>query len=355
MKWSGWVVGLMVFGLLAMVSLYQAQSGPVIAERAPAPVPALVVIDVHAEVRADGAGQARAVAWSVGGQASADIESEGSAQGQAYANAPGCVGGCAVAAPAALSLSPATPATPGLYAVVVVDLANLRSAPGLTAPLIGVAPRGARFAVQGQDVGVPLGPGQRVQWWEICCPGGQRAWVFADLVVIEDGIAMATPTPTVSILLIPTLAPAVATALPTALPTATPTPDFPFVVELVEQHREANTATIYAFVHEQGNALDGYFLNVTRNGQAVPGELVRSAAVPLGTTASGSPGSVDDRIYNLKMAWETVQVFPGFVPYGAWRVQLIDGAGQPVGPAVLFELMPDVAQLEMYVRYEKRG
>jgi len=260
----------------------------------------------------------------------------------------------AVAVLPALSLSPATPATPGLYAVVVVDLANLRSAPGLTAPVIGVAPRGARFAVQGQDVA----SGQRVQWWEICCPGGQRAWVFADLVVTEgqvDGIAMATPTPTVSILLIPTLAPAVATALPTALSTATPTPDFPFVVELVEQHREANTATIYAFIHEQGNALDGYFLNVTRNGQAVPGELVRSAAVPLGTTASGSPGSVDDRIYNLKMAWETVQVFPGFVPYGAWRVQLIDGAGQPVGPAVLFELMPDVAQLEMYVRYEKRG
>jgi len=55
------------------------------------------------------------------------------------------------------------------------------------------------------------------------------------------------------------------------------------------------------------------------------------------------------------MAWETVQVFPGFVPYGAWRVQLIDGAGQPVGPAGVVELMPDVAQLEMYVRYEERG
>jgi len=352
------------FVLLAMGVVYAAGyplgAARVIAEPEPAPVQhptgtrlPVLSIDVHAEVRADGAGQARAVAVAVGGQASADIASEGSAQGQAYANAPGCKGVCVAAAPAAVAvptavaastatLTPATAVPPGLY-VVVATVANLRSAPGLTAPIIGVAPQGARFAVQGQD----FAAGQRVVWWEICCAGGQRAWVFADLVVVEGQ--------TVSAVMIPTTTPTtISAATATPLPTATPPPDYPFMVELVEQHREANTATLYAFVHEQGNALDGYYLNVTRNGQAVPGELVRSAAVALGTTASGLPGSGEDRIYNLKMAWESTQVFPGFVPYGAWRVQLIDGAGQPVGPAVLFELVPDVAQLEMYVRWEKR-
>jgi len=348
-----------------MWSIAQLHIMPVVAEPEPVAAP-VVLIDMHAEVHADGAGQARAMAMAVDGQARADIESQGSAQGQAYANAPVAASVLSVTAAPAVTpaSSPATVAAvpAGLYVIVATDLANLRSAPGLLAPIIGVAPQGARFAVEGQDFGVsagsPLGAndaptGQPVAWWEICCTNGRRAWVFADLVVTEGQVGsslLAMATPTISTVAIPTLA--APTVLATALPT--PTPDYPFAVELVEQHREANTATLYAFVHEQGNALDGYYLNVTRNGQAVPGELVRSAAVPLGTTASGSPGSVNDRIYNLKMAWETVQVFPGFVPYGAWRVQLIDGAGQPVGPAVLFELVPDAAQMEMYVRYEKR-
>ena len=348
MKRSSWV-GLVSFGLLTMWSIAQLHIMPVVAEPEPVAAP-VVLIDVHAEVHADGAGQARAMAMAVDGQARADIESQGRAQGQAYANAPVAAAVLPVTVVPAVTpaSSPATIAAvpPGLYVIVATDLANLRSAPDLLAPIIGVAPQGARFAVQGQDA-------QPVAWWEICCTNGRRAWVFADLVVTEGQVGnslLAMATPTISTATIPTLA--APTVLPTALPT--PTPDYPFAVELVEQHREANTATLYAFVHAQGNALDGYYLNVTRNGQAVPGELVRSAAVPLGTTASGSPGSVDDRIYNLKMAWETRQMFPGFVPYGAWRVQLIDGAGQPVGPAVLFELVPDAAQLEMYVRYEKR-
>lgn len=44
-------------------------------------------------------------------------------------------------------------------------------------------------------------------------------------------------------------------------------------------------------------------------------------------------------------------MYPDFSPWGEWRVQLTDGAGQPVGPWATFEIQPGQTDLELYVRY----
>ena len=229
---------------------------------------------------------------------------------------------------------------------------NLRDGPGLTYPVISQATRSQRFTIAAHS------PDR--MWWRVCCIAGDTAWVHADLANTAgplDRVAVATDVRPPSLplaVLAPSLPSVVPTPpLPQAPVTAAVIPTWRFALEMATQHTEANTAVIYAWIHEDGRALDGYFLHVIKDGQAV-GTAERSSALPLGTTKPAFPNNPEDKIYNLKMAF-TGDSHPGLEPVGLWTVQLVDGGGQAMGPPTTFTLQAGDQTMEMYVRYQKQG
>ena len=93
------------------------------------------------------------------------------------------------------------------------------------------------------------------------------------------------------------------------------------------------------------NALAGYGLRVTKDGEALPADDV---------SFGGQPGftwpfqDARQRSQNFKAE------FPDVPSAGVWVVQLVDEGGRPAGPAATFELTGDDPNQELYVRYERR-
>lgn len=227
--------------------------------------------------------------------------------------------------------------------VVTGELVNVRAEPSTTGPIMRTAFRGERL--------VGIERSADLAWWRV----GPDTWVYYQLVSqAVDGSTSSLPAaqlpsePTGQFV----------AAAPSPIPSPIVAVDLPFRLELIERHREVNNVTLYAFIHEDGRALDGHYLAVTVNGVAAPGVRERSSAEPLGETRPACKGVIFDavlcaenRIYNLKQSWETRLMFPGFSPWGTWRVQLVDGGGQPLGPWAVFEIQPGQSDLELYVRY----
>jgi hypothetical protein len=123
--------------------------------------------------------------------------------------------------------------TPTPMAKVVVNAAqvNARSGPGTEYGLAGALTQGQAFDVVGKNADGT--------WWQFCCVNGQQAWVFGELVSVEnaEGVPVAqnlppTPAPVAAA---PQPAvpqpsapePTVAPAEPAAPPTNTPEPVSP--------------------------------------------------------------------------------------------------------------------------------
>ena len=105
-----------------------------------------------------------------------------------------------------------TPTPPGqtLEVVVVADLINVRSAPGLDQPIIGSLPMGTVLRPEGRTADG--------QWLLVCCAFGQWGWVanLAELVTLNFDWAV------LPVVQFPTPLPPLPTAIP--WPTATPWP-----------------------------------------------------------------------------------------------------------------------------------
>ena len=225
-------------------------------------------------------------------------------------------------------------------AVVNEGLVNVRTGPDTTYPVVGQVRNGESFAIVSRN--------ESGRWWQICCYNQRNVWItdrYIDPigrlanVPVEKDIA-APPTPT-----------AVATPIPTATPqqvrAALP---WRFELEMATRHHEANTAVIYAWIHEDGRALDGYFLRIVKDGRLLSSPA-RSADLPLGTTKPTEAGSVENKIYNLKADYNLISN-PGFNPVGTWTLQLVDGGGKAVGPPASFLLKENDPNMEMYIRYK---
>lgn len=304
---------------------------------------AVVRVEIHAEVSASGEGKAQAVAMGSQGKAQSEITSSGNAKGLAQANAPAC-GSCVSGEPRQDVRMNDPVSKGGLAAVngpagarltVTTDYVNLRAGPGPGYAALGMAMRGDTYAIVGRS--------DDATWWQVMTPEGARWIIYAFVQVTEASGVIAT-------------LPAWPTAMPTAtlipLPTATATPAYPFDLVRVARHSEANSVTLYVWVHDAaGKALGGYGVTVTHNGQVAPGVRVRSAGVALGSTRPACPGCVDDDIYNLKEAWDNRVVYPGLALPGVWAVQLVDGAGAPVGEQVRFTLAPNDDHMELFIDY----
>jgi len=108
-------------------------------------------------------------------------------------------------------------------AVVNAADANARGGPGTEYALVGQVTQGQAFDV--------IGKNNEGTWWQFCCVNGQQAWIFGELVNIENGssvpvaqnipaapVAVAPPTQP------PAEQPTAAPAPPAEQPTAAPAP-----------------------------------------------------------------------------------------------------------------------------------
>lgn len=152
-----------------------------------------------------------------------------------------------------------------------------------------------------------------------------------------------TPTPTST----PTSTPA-PTATPTVEPTSTATPDYTFVLEAAEkfptESLAPNVVRIYAYVYSSSEfGLGDYSLRVTHNGAALPVDQQSSAGLPRVTRQDPGPYS---RFTNLTAIFVEAQA-------GDWVVQLVDAAGEAVGPPAVYQLSAEENTRELYVRYRQ--
>jgi len=228
--------------------------------------------------------------------------------------------------------------------VVTAPLANVRSGPNTTYAVLTTVERGQEYDIIGKN-----GAGD---WWRFCCINGQPAWIINELVDVEGAVelapvseevaqvpATATPAPT---------QPAAATQPPAAAPAqppAAPAADFAFELVSSEQFSEPKLVRVFLYVYDGEKALEGYTMRVKKDGADMPVN---------GKSAGGQPSftwpiaDARQRFQNLKAE------FPNVAPAGVWEVQLVDGAGNPVGPSVTFTLVANDPNQELYVRYKKR-
>ena len=250
--------------------------------------------------------------------------------------APGSGVGGSVATP-----QPVAAAQPADAAKAVVNgpLVNVRRGPGTEYDVVTDVERGAEFDIVGRNADS--------SWWQICCvEGGGNAWIIAEYVdtlgnvdtvpvsdpnnpnppVQANGTAPAAPAPT------PTLAP-------------TPVPQVAFDLKTQEQFPETGLVRVFLYVYAGNDALEGYSLRVTKDGQELPVSGLSFGGQPAFTWPFQD---ARQRYQNFKIEFSDVPAA------GVWVVQLVDSASATVGPAATFTLADNDPQQELYVRYERR-
>lgn len=159
----------------------------------------------------------------------------------------------------------------------------------------------------------------------------------------------ATPVPSTAIPTDTPIPEPTATATETPTPEPTPTPDYGFVLETAEKlPTEAlapNVVRVWLYVYSPSElGLANYTLRVAHNGAPLTVEEISTGGVPGTTRSTDGPFT---RFTNMNVIFVEAQL-------GVWEVQLLDAAGQPAGPAALFELTEEEITREIYVRYKRR-
>lgn len=239
--------------------------------------------------------------------------------------------------PTATPLPTATLPEPPADPILVINSSdvNVRAGPGTEFEILAVTDRGQEYQVVGKN--------STGNWWQICCIEGENGWVtseFADTDGPVDQVAVVGETT-------PTVATggseqvSAATVTTAVTPTATAL-SFDLVVQ--EQFPESTLVRIFLYVYDKDTGLEGYSLQVKRDGAEL---RIKQ------TSFGGSPGltwpiaDVRQRSQNMKVE------FPGIAPAGQWVVQLTKD-GTPVGPPATFTLTANEPNQELYVRYQKR-
>lgn len=228
---------------------------------------------------------------------------------------------------------PITPAAPRF--TVTQPLVNVRSGPSMDHPIIQQVGAGHTFSLLGRWE----------DWWQVdtrYTPG----WVYAPLGKVDGDLS--TMTTVTNFPPAPTAPPATPTGTPP--PTSAPSGAYPFAVEQVTRHPEANTVTVYAYVHETGQALNGYYLWITHNGAAY--RSGPSSALIAGTTKPADPASPNNVAYNVKIDFPTF-IYPALDMTGLWSVLLVDGNNQALSAPTIVTITPADTQRELYLRYRK--
>lgn len=227
----------------------------------------------------------------------------------------------------------------GAKAVINGPLVNARSGPGIEFDIVGTVERGAEMDIVG------VNPAR--DWWQVCCVEGAQAWVtseFVDTLGLVDSVpVVGAAVEAAPVAPVATEAPPVAAAPVT--PTPVPAPVVNFALETQEQFPETSVVRIFLYVYTSNNALEGYSLRVTKDGQELPVEGSSFGGQPAFTWPFQDPRQ---RFQNFKVE------FPNTPVQGKWEVQLIDTSGAIVGPPASFTLSANDPQQELYVRYAQQ-
>lgn len=231
----------------------------------------------------------------------------------------------------------AAPAAEPAKAVVNAPLVNARRGPGTDYDIVAGVERGAEFSIVGRNADG--------SWWQVCCFEGASAWIIADFVDTlgdVDAVPVVDPNNPGASSQTAAVAPA-AESTPTPVPP--PAPQASFDLKTFEQFPETGLVRVFLYVYSGNEALAGYALRVTRDGQEMPVSGLSFAGQPAFTWPFQD---ARQRYQNFKAE------FPGEPSTGVWVVQLIDANGATVGPAATFTLRENDPQQELYVRYEQR-
>ena len=218
---------------------------------------------------------------------------------------------------------------------------NVRTGPGTNYALAGQLRQGEQVTVVGKN---PAG-----DWYQICCVNSQEVWAAANLLSISgalDGVPVAAnilPAPTQPPVVRPAPQPTAPPAAPPP-PAAAPAPAYGFDMILQEQFPESSYVRVYLYVFSTSEmAIPGLSLSVKHNGVALP-VSAKTEQFP-GQTWPVPSGRT--RFTNMKLEFNEP-------PGGSWELQLVDGAGTPVGPPATFSLTNDDQNRELYVRYKRK-
>jgi uncharacterized protein YgiM (DUF1202 family) len=210
---------------------------------------------------------------------------------------------------------------PGSVSVRVnIPLLNARSEPNTSSEVVEIVEAGQEFDV--------LAASEARDWWWVCCVEGQEVWL-ADEFVDLNGPAGIVP--------IFGQEAAAAAVQPES-----------FIFDLVsqEQFAENGIVRVFLFVTDANDAaLAGYRARITKDGaEQIAEEL----------SFGGQPGFTWPFQDARQRAQNWKAEFPNTSAAGRWEIQLVDQAGVPVGPVAIFELSPNDANQELYVRYERK-
>lgn len=122
-----------------------------------------------------------------------------------------------------------------------------------------------------------------------------------------------------------------------------PTGAYPFRLTEQRQHGEQVVPRLYLYVHNQEEGLGNFTVRVQKDGVTLPVETKTYAGTPGYTWPTAH---VRQHLTNLKLEFPDVQAA------GTWEIQLVDSAGNAVGPVAHFAIAPNDLNQEMYVRYE---
>jgi hypothetical protein len=186
--------------------------------------------------------------------------------------------------------------------------------------------------------------------WLVCCQDNQLIWLASQGGAAQDNTRSVPFAPAAS------AAFAAREAVPTAgqnhgmaAEKAFALPAAPHVYTLVQQrqYREQVTPRIFLYVSKRTGPDQ-------QEGVANLGLRVKKDGVDLTTAQRTHSGQADltwpiaderQQLANLKLE------FPHVDAPGLWEVQLIDGAGQAVGPVARFVFAPNEAHREIYLHY----
>jgi SH3-like domain-containing protein len=250
----------------------------------------------------------------------------------------------APAAPAAAETQPAVTEAPAVPTVAPTAApqarltisgaaANARGGPGTSFPIVGSLKQGQSFQVTGKNAAD--------DWWQVCCVDGQKAWVAASLVKVQNAqqVAVAVDLATPAVVVTkpqPTAAPAAVITKPQPTPKPAPAAAAdpcanisgdgckwkltggPQMAENGGREVKMQLLLIHSGI-DGGQPQGGYAIILEKDGQRLP--------VPAGWRSS--PATSDGSLgkYNFEIAL-TLDKLPGNTIAGKYTLWVLDGTGE---------------------------
>jgi hypothetical protein len=211
---------------------------------------------------------------------------------------------------------------------------NVRSGPGTDSPVVATVERGTELSIIGRNA-------DRT-WWNVCCFDDTVGWIIDDFVDTDGAVDSVPVTDGINQVALPQTK-----QLPATSDTDSGGLNSHSRFDLIDQEQfpESSVVRLFAYIYAGNEALAGYSLGVTKDG----------AALPVSSRSFGGQPAYTWPFQDARQRHQNLKIeFPGTPPAGVWEVQLVNEAGQTVGPLATFSLSANDPLQELYVRYERQ-